>query len=154
MERKIFFKSPLGILEIKASSRGITFVGFVRKAEKTGEINGVLKKCLSQLKEYFSGKREIFNLPLDLKGMSWQKKVWQKIMNVPFGRTVFYGDFFGGKAARAVGSACAGNKILLIIPCHRVVGKNGLGGYSAGLWRKRRLLDFEKNKRFFKKSLI
>ncbi len=101
-----------------------------------------------QLLEYFSGKRRAFNLPLDLRGTAFQLAVWKELLNVQYGKTVSYGElalWIGKpKAARAVGAAVGANPIPIIIPCHRVIGKNGgLVGFGGGLELKRRLLAIE-----------
>lgn len=140
-----YFGSPIGLLKITASQKGISSVSFVKKKIRRGETPDILKKCKKQLDEYFSKKRKTFNLPLDLKGSAWQKKVWKRVQMIPFGKIVSYGNLFSDRRlARPVGVACKSNKIVIIIPCHRVVGKNSLGGYLAGIKRKKWLLDFEK----------
>lgn len=144
-EKRAYFKSPIGLLEITAREKGISSVSFAGKRTCKPEASSILKMCLKQLDEYFSGKRKIFSLPLNLEGSAWENLAWKKMRKIPFGKTVPYSQLFSGrKLARAVGLACRKNKIVIIIPCHRVVGKDGLGGYSAGLKRKKWLLNFEK----------
>lgn len=102
----------------------------------------------NQLEEYFEGKRVEFDLPLDLQGTDFQKRVWNELLTIPYGKTVSYkelsirlGDV---RAIRAVAAANGANPVSIIVPCHRVIGSDGsLTGYAGGLWRKRWLLDFE-----------
>ena len=105
---------------------------------------------ITQLAEYFSGARTVFELPLDLLGTPFQRTVWRALVEIPYGETVTYGELAQRlgrpSAARAVGLANGRNPIGIIVPCHRVVGANGdLTGYGGGLERKRRLLDFEQS---------
>lgn len=103
----------------------------------------------SQLAEYLSGKRQQFEIPYRSRGTPFQESVWTAIGAIPFGATASYRDIAkkvgNSKSARAVGAAAGRNPIPVIIPCHRVIGKNGsLTGYGGGLERKRVLLDLEK----------
>jgi len=144
-----FLESPVGVLKIEANEDKILSVLFANDKKKNARQPQVLKDCLKQLKEYFYEGRKKFALPLELAGTEWQKKVWQELNNIPFGKNLSYtelADKLGGKnLARAVASACAQNKILFVIPCHRVIGaKGGLTGYRGGLKHKKWLLDFEK----------
>lgn len=144
-----FLESPVGILKIEASQDKICSVLFSMEKKKNGRQPEVLKNCLKQLKEYFYHGRKDFSLPLHLPGTSWQKKVWHELLKTPFGKTSSYSELAeklgGKKMARAVASACAQNKLLFVIPCHRIIGhKGGLTGYSGGLKHKKWLLDFEK----------
>lgn len=101
-----------------------------------------------ELTEYFAGDRKGFEVPLDLKGTEFQEKVWQELLNIPFGQTISYEELAIriGKptAQRAVGLANGRNRVPIVVPCHRVIQKNGqLRGYGGGLWRKQFLLDLE-----------
>lgn len=101
-----------------------------------------------QLNEYFTGNRRKFNLPLLLNGSNFQIDVWQELLRIPYGEVVSYQDIACAidkpGAVRAVGAANKANPLPIIIPCHRVIGKDGeLTGYSGGLWRKRWLLELE-----------
>jgi O-6-methylguanine DNA methyltransferase len=143
-----FLESPVGILKIEASRDKIRSVLFSMEKKKNGRQPAVLKDCLKQLKEYFYEGRKHFSLPLELGGSAWQQRVWQELTNIPFGQTTSYSDLadkLGGKnMARAVASACAHNKLLFVIPCHRVIGAKGdITGYRGGLKHKKWLLDFE-----------
>lgn len=106
------------------------------------------RDAVAQLFEYFSGSRRQFDLPLDLRGTAFQLAVWEKLLGVPYGETISYGELALeiGKptAARAVGAAVGANPIPIIVPCHRVIGKTGgLVGFGGGLDLKRRLLALE-----------
>ncbi|MCK5147045.1 methylated-DNA--[protein]-cysteine S-methyltransferase [bacterium] len=103
-----------------------------------------------QLQAYFDSRLKIFDLPLILPGTDFQKMTWQGLMQIPYGETRSYQEqaaFIGRpKAVRAVASANGDNRIGIIIPCHRVIGKDGkLAGYGGGLWRKKRLLELERS---------
>jgi O-6-methylguanine DNA methyltransferase len=120
--------------------------------EQDGEVcrdeHPLLDKLKSELRDYFEGKRKSFSLPLAPKGTPFQKTVWQTLTRIPYGATVSYSTEASmlehPKAVRAVANANGKNKIAIIIPCHRVIAKNGgIGGYSGGLWRKEYLLALE-----------
>lgn len=110
--------------------------------------NSLLDEIEKQSNEYFSGNRREFDLPIDQKGTSFEKSVWNALMKIPYGKTRSYGEIAAmlrkPGAARAVGRANGLNYIPIIIPCHRVIEANGeLRGYGGGLWRKRFLLELE-----------
>jgi methylated-DNA-[protein]-cysteine S-methyltransferase len=142
----------LGLILIKADEKGITELTFYRSQDWSEEENEteLIKECKIQLQEYFKGERKEFNLPLSItSGTEFQRKVWKELEKIPFGETVSYQDIAvridKPKACRAVGGANNKNKIGIIIPCHRVVGKNGsLTGYAGGTDKKEYLLNLEK----------
>lgn len=108
----------------------------------------VLKKAAEQLADYFAGERTVFDLDLAMAGTPFQRRVWDALRDIPYGRTVSYGELAAAlgqpTASRAVGLANGRNPVGIIVPCHRVVGANGsLTGYGGGLERKRWLLGFE-----------
>lgn len=108
----------------------------------------VLKQAGVELQEYLAGKRTDFSVPLHRAGTDFQNEVWRQIARIPFGRTITYTELArrAGKpdAVRAAGTATGRNPLSLIVPCHRVVGKNGgMGGYAGGLSRKEHLLELE-----------
>lgn len=112
------------------------------------EITSLLEKCKSELKEYFDGRRKVFDLPLKMNGTEFQKKVWDKIARIEYGSTKTYGEIAkeigNEKVARAVGMAANKNPIQFVVPCHRVIGKNNkLVGYAGGLELKKNLLEME-----------
>jgi len=143
-----YYLSPIGLMEIKGTDKGIASVVFIDTV--TGVIPNppCLRECVTQLDEYFNKKRKKFSLDLDVSGSEFQVKVWKELLNIPFGKTTTYGDLaekIGEKeAVRAVGGANGKNRISIIVPCHRVIGNDGkLVGYAGGLWRKQWLLEFE-----------
>jgi methylated-DNA-[protein]-cysteine S-methyltransferase len=150
------YESPIGSIEIKAEGKGIVEVNFLEKSglvrPTSGSVSGepeMLRACLSQLDQYFRGKRTSFSLPLKLEGTAFEKKVWAALLQIPFGKTTTYGaiaaDLGNKRAGRAVGGANHRNPVSIIVPCHRVIGSDGrLTGYGGGLWRKEWLLDHEK----------
>jgi len=108
----------------------------------------LLDKAQSQLEEYFSGKRQAFDLPLAPEGTPFQRQAWQALLGIPYGRTISYQEqavqIGGARKTRAVGAANGKNPISIIVPCHRVIGKNGsLTGFAGGIERKRFLLQLE-----------
>lgn len=113
----------------------------------------VLKLTAEQLAEYFSGKRTVFTVPLAPKGTDFQKRIWQELLKIPYGETRTYGQIAAlagnPKAGRAVGMANHNNPVMILIPCHRVIGSNGkLTGYAGGLEKKEFLLELERKTRW------
>lgn len=153
----IFHNSPLGVLEISASEKGIVSLYFEGrspgvKSKPTEDplpiIKNLFSDCVKQLEEYFNRKRKEFSLPLDLQGTDFQKGVWSELLNIPFGKTISYlqlSQILGDRNfIRAVGGANGKNPVSIIVPCHRVIGANGkLVGYGGGMEKKKWLLDFE-----------
>jgi methylated-DNA-[protein]-cysteine S-methyltransferase len=150
MSAKYYYDSPIGILEISGTEEGVTGVHFVdKKVDPEPAIPLPLKDCYRQLYEYFVGDRKEFALKLQLEGTSFQKRVWNQLMKIPYGKTKSYKDVAKAirneKAVRAVGGANGKNSFAIIVPCHRVIAHDGtLGGYGGGLWRKEWLLEHEK----------
>jgi len=151
---RAFYKSKIGLLEVRGTEREVLSINFVkrkiRESAPKKKAPAVIKKCLCQLDDYFKGKRKKFSLKIRLEGTAFQKRVWRQLMKVPFGQTASYRDIARAvgnvKATRAVGGANHANPLGIIIPCHRIIGKDGkLVGYGAGLWRKEWLLNHEKN---------
>ena len=149
--------SPVGKLKLVANDTALVAVLWenenpkrVRLAELIEQTHHpVLLETQKQLTEYFAGKRQQFDLPLDFEGTEFQKKVWQALLSIPFGETRSYRDIAeqvgNVKAVRAVGAANGKNPISIIAPCHRVVGVNGkLVGFAGGLENKDILLKLEK----------
>lgn len=144
-----FYNSPIGIIKIVANDSYILSLDIVAKMTISAKKSKPLQLCLTQLNEYFTGKREKFDLPLKLEGTSFQKQVWQELSKIPFGKVISYKELAQRvgkpKAFRAVGNANGKNKFPIILPCHRVVASNGtLGGYGLGLPCKKKLLIHEK----------
>ena len=150
----VYYSSPVGILEIKSTESHITQLLFKESAKTSTEnIPAVMKECIRQLDEYFSGNRKDFTLPLALEGTNFQCSVWKALQTIPYGQTISYKQLAerveNPKACRAVGSANGRNPIAIIIPCHRVIAANGtLGGYAGGLDIKTILLTLEGVDRF------
>lgn len=148
----LYYPSPLGVLKISGNEKAVTAIGFHDKpGGVAAETSAVLHRCAQQLDEYFSGRRIAFSVPLAPEGTDFQKRIWQMVYAIPFGKTVSYLALARAagnqKLTRAVGGANGANRLPLLIPCHRVVGENGaLTGYAGGLWRKKWLLDFERKK--------
>jgi methylated-DNA-[protein]-cysteine S-methyltransferase len=149
-------ESPLGTLFLVGREKrllGVVFeknwVTFKKRFESLEEKETpVLKSTAKQLKEYFSGKRNTFDVPFELEGTEFQKKVWLSLAKIPFGKTRSYKEqaimVKSPKAVRAVGSANGMNPICIILPCHRVIGSDGsLTGYGGGVEKKRFLLELE-----------
>lgn len=152
-----YFECSLGLLEITATNDHVVSVLFWEERAGEENKNELTEKCEKQLREYFSGTRKNFDLPLSPAGTDFQKQVWKNLLDIPFGKTVSYLDIaliLGDKnATRAVGSANGQNPIGIIIPCHRVIGSDGkLTGYAGGLWRKEWLLNFENPNAFPKQT--
>ena len=136
-----FIKSPLGIAKIVGDDNGISIISILQEGEISSIIPNELKEATTQLQEYFEGKRTDFSFNLNPKGTDFQKKVWQELRNIPFGKTMSYLDLskkLGDvKAIRAVASANCKNPLWIVVPCHRVIGTDGsLTGYAGGLWRR------------------
>jgi methylated-DNA-[protein]-cysteine S-methyltransferase len=155
-----YFESPIGLIEIVGSATGVSALNFVEvggarsKRRGKGPLPEPLTDCRTQLDEYFRGDRRSFSIKLDLRGTDFQKRVWNKLRSVKFGRTTTYKALaaaVGNPAAtRAVGGANHRNPVSIIVPCHRVVGSDGrLTGYGGGLWRKDWLLRHEGHDRLF-----
>lgn len=151
--------SPVGPLTLRASGRGLT--GLYMHAHRHGPTDeeralwqrddAPFAAAHVQLGEYFAGQRTAFDLPLDFEGIGgtpFQRRVWTALAEIPYGKTISYGELarrIGQAAAvRAVGLANGRNPVSIIVPCHRVIGANGtLTGYGGGMDRKRALLDLE-----------
>lgn len=149
MSDKTYYHSPLGWVEIQASQDAITSLVFCNE-RKDNEHNdsAILADCVGQLEAYFTGQLTKFDIPVSQTGTEFQKKVWNVLMDIPFGTTVSYGDvakmLHHPQAVRAVGAANGKNKIWIIVPCHRVIGANGsMTGYTGGIERKKWLLNHE-----------
>jgi methylated-DNA-[protein]-cysteine S-methyltransferase len=147
-----YYESPIGLLRIGGTETYIAEIIFIDKQEqiKHGEpgISDVIHQCTEQLIEFFQGKRITFNVPIHQDGTDFQKRVWGKLTQINYGRTISYLDLAkqlgDEKVIRAAASTNGKNKISIIVPCHRVIGTNKtLTGYSGGLWRKKWLLQHE-----------
>ena len=144
------YTSPVGPLKIECSEDYIRAVIYINGEDAIiqQDEHSLLQSCVQQLDEYFSGTRKTFDLPIQQPGTTFQQKVWELLIQIPFGKTISYHDLskqYGDlKAIRAVASANGKNNLAIIIPCHRVIGSNqSLIGYSGGIWRKKWLLEHE-----------
>jgi AraC family transcriptional regulator of adaptative response/methylated-DNA-[protein]-cysteine methyltransferase len=137
------------MLEAQISTLGRLF----KRPVVPGE-NAVLQQIRGELKQYFAGHLRKFSVPLAFPGSEFQQRVWKGLLRIPYGSTLSYEALAekvkAPRAQRAVGHTNGLNRIAIVIPCHRVVNKDGkLGGYGGGLWRKRALLDLERGKRIY-----
>lgn len=171
-EKDIIYKktitTPLGDLIACTTKKGLCFLDFSDRKDFTklfhkmqGALNGIITdspigneekqimdSVVKELNEYFNGERKEFTIPLILIGTDFQKKVWQELLQIPYGKTISYlqeaNNIKQPKAFRAVANANGKNKISIIVPCHRVIANNGkLGGYGGGLDKKQYLLKLE-----------
>jgi len=146
--KKARIKTPLGIAELCGDSNGLASIKVLDDGSVTSEIPSELKTATEQLASYFRGELKEFSLKLNPKGTDFQKKVWKKLEEIPYGTTTSYlqlsRELGDEKAIRAVASANGKNPLWIIVPCHRVIGSDGsLTGYAGGLYRKKWLLDLE-----------
>ena len=161
------FESPIGTFIMGATDKGCCLFEF----EDRGGIDRIKQRILKrygftmvkgtnrfldhledEMRKYFEGRLRVFSISLDLKGTPFQRGVWEQVLNIPYGETRTYGDIAGlvGKpaAVRAVGRANGDNYIAIVVPCHRVIQPDGnLRGYGGGLWRKKHLLELERQNR-------
>lgn len=144
-----YIETPLGHAKIVGDDNGISAVSILDSKEELSEvIPESLLECATQLKAYFNDQLKTFDLKLNPEGTSFQKKVWQQLQLIPYGKSISYlelskqlGDV---KAIRAVANANGKNPLWIIVPCHRVIGTDGsLTGYAGGLHRKQWLLNHE-----------
>jgi O-6-methylguanine DNA methyltransferase len=150
MIRHGVYPCPLGTLVIGYTECKIVSVKLVSETNLPHRPSPLSDFAAGQIMEYFLGDRKDFDLPIGATGTPFQTAVWRQIRNIPYGQTHTYGQTAAAigspKAARAVGSACNRNSLWILIPCHRVVGKNGnLTGYAGGLTMKQALLELEQS---------
>lgn len=166
MVKNCLYDSPIGVLEISENNGKITCIRLLREGRDS--VSGInlqqgqqeqhslekqsrlLQEACRQLDEYFQRKREKFDLPIGYAGTLFQEKVWRELQNIPYGETRSYEDIAvkigSPKAVRAVGQTNNRNPILLLIPCHRVIHKNGdISGFACGIAAKKYLLDLERS---------
>lgn len=141
------FDSPVGTICIEDDGEAVTALYLGGDGLKDCD-SGLLDRTEQEIREYFDGKRKVFDIPLHLKGTEFQKKVWAALQEIPYGETRSYSELAamaGNPAAcRAVGGANHHNPVMILVPCHRVIGKNGdLTGFGGGLEVKKYLLDLE-----------
>ena len=148
-----FCSSPIGVLKIEATGKGICAIHFQKEkelsqAELSIPPHPLMQQAVRELGEYFNGDRRVFTLPLAPQGTPFQHSVWEALQKIPYGTTCSYGEIAAAignpKASRAVGMANNRNPLPILIPCHRVIGADGRRvGYGGGLDIKRKLLALE-----------
>lgn len=146
--KKYYYNSPIGIMEIICTENTLYSLKIIDKFDVSDKETYFSRNIKTQLEEYFLGKRKNFDININIQGTDFQKQVWQELQKIPFGKTQSYSEIaqlVGRKnAQRAVGSACNKNPIMIIIPCHRIISKNGnIGGFAYGNFIKQKLLELE-----------
>lgn len=146
----ITYKSPLGTIMLQSDENRLLSLDFTDQQEVIFSKNSILEQTVKELDEYFAGKRLEFTVPIHQEGTNFQVSVWKALTTIPYGEVKSYFDIAtqvgNPKAVRAVGMTNGRNPIGIIVPCHRVIGKNGkMVGYASGVWRKEWLLNHEKN---------
>ena len=149
MMETVYIQTPLGPAKIEGDEKGLNAITVLDASEEITEIiPEVLEDAVYQIQEYFEGERKAFDLNLNPQGTDFQNRVWEELLNIPFGKSLSYlelskklGDV---KAIRAVAAANGKNPLWIVVPCHRVIGSDGsLTGYAGGLHRKKWLLEHE-----------
>lgn len=163
MNHRVQMETPIGLLTIDANEDFVTHIALPTKgAERlatslgrrnsgssgNGQLPAPLVAAMAQLEEYFAGRRQCFDLPLELNGTDFQRSVWTELGEIPYGETISYAELAmmvgRPQAYRAVGQANGANPIPIVLPCHRVLASGGgIGGYGGGLTMKRQLLTLE-----------
>jgi methylated-DNA-[protein]-cysteine S-methyltransferase len=154
-----YFESPVGPLLLAGDDVALWHLRFAEVGRpavpeqdwNTSAAQGPLLAATRQLREYFQGRRTVFDLPLRPEGTAFQRNVWRTLEQIPYGATISYAELArrvgNPKAARAVGSANGRNPLAIVIPCHRVIAADGgLGGFGGGLQVKQQLLDLEQQR--------
>lgn len=139
--------TPIGKLVIKANDQKVYFVGFPENIADEGP-NEISECALEQFKAYFAGKFWLFDFPMKQFGTDFQQSVWKELTTIPAGKPISYARLSRNMnkplAIRAIASANGKNNLMIVVPCHRVIGSNGdLVGFGGGLWRKKWLLEHE-----------
>jgi methylated-DNA-[protein]-cysteine S-methyltransferase len=146
---KVVINSPLGFVLIEGNDNGISKISVTSdEAVLSVSIPELFNDVVKQLNEYFDGNRVDFQFKMNPIGTEFQKKVWEELLKIPYGKTVSYQEVTNNlgdpKAIRAVANANGKNPLWIVVPCHRVIGSDGsLTGYAGGLWRKKWLLEHE-----------
>jgi methylated-DNA-[protein]-cysteine S-methyltransferase len=144
--------TPVGCLRLRANASALTAIDFVGDGVSRSPAHPILAAAVAAIEDYFTGRSWIFDLPLALRGSPWQLRVWEALRRIPPGDTRTYGRLAAelGSGPRAVAAACRSNPIPIVVPCHRVVAAQGLGGYCGARERaaveiKHWLLEHERN---------
>lgn len=145
-----YSETQIGLLKITANDHSVCKIELNANRSEPENGNEITAECIKQLNEYFSGERIEFDIPVEPEGTDFQLKVWRALCSIPYGETRSYSGIAEAigkpEAQRAVGMANNKNPIPIIIPCHRVIGKNGsLTGYAGGIEMKKKLLEAEKH---------
>lgn len=152
MKHYLIFSSLIGNIMIVEQDNKIIQIKIIdEEVTLVNNINNILIKTKLELEEYFCGKRVDFDIPIKLKGSDFQIEVWNELLKIPYGEVRTYGEIAkligNPNASRAVGMACNKNPLMIVVPCHRVIGKNkNLVGYEYGIDVKQKLLDLESSK--------
>lgn len=149
MVKYAYYEIRYGILQIGYDDDVLTNIKVVKKYDGNNLRNELTDKTFNEINEYILGKRKSFDIPFKLNGSEFQMKVWNQLLNIPYGETTTYKEIAKSigneKAFRAVGMANNKNPLLIIVPCHRVIGSSGdLVGYAGGMEMKMDLLNIEK----------
>ena len=142
-------KNNKGVCSIEFSADEKKFTGMLKKVfdDDVRKSKDKLKNEIKQIQDYFGGKRKSFNMSVFLKGTKFQTKIWLEISKLKFGETISYSELAkrakSKRAARAAGSACGKNPVPIVIPCHRVLAKNSIGGFGGGIELKKKMLALE-----------
>ncbi len=152
MKEYAVMETPLGNVRAEAWDGYLVRLQFTDEAVTDTFLDGVLMDVRIQLGLYFQGKQDTFDIPVAFGGTDFQHQVWMEVNKIPFGETSTYEKIANNidrpSAVRAVGTAIGANPILIMLPCHRIVGKQGqLTGYAGGLWRKSKLLEMEQKEK-------
>lgn len=142
-----YYNSPIGLLQISADQRKLRGVALVESRTEEERPNFITEQAKAQLEEYFAGERTEFSLFFLYNGTDFQRQVWSKLSEIPYGKVVTYGQLAAAigqpTACRAVANAVGQNPYLILLPCHRVVASDGIGGFRAGVEAKKHLLTLE-----------
>lgn len=160
-----YYQSPVGLLRISGTDHYISEIHFIDHIEglQNERVNisdkPILIQCIEQLIQYFQGERRNFEFPIHQEGTVFQKRVWEELKGIPYGKTISYLELARGmgdpNVIRAAASANGKNNIAIVVPCHRVIGSNKeLVGYGGGLWRKKWLLEHEQKVKYGVQTLF
>jgi len=146
------YQTPLGKMEITANQQAVLSIHFVEQTKKV-KPNAITEAAKTQMLQYFAGDLEQFDMPMEPYGTDFQKQVWHALTSVDYGETCCYSDIANiisnPKAVRAVGAANGKNPMTIVVPCHRIIGRDGsLTGYASGMDKKAWLLNHEANTLF------
>ena len=144
----VVYQSPIGGIRISADDDAIIEAAFTKETKGIITYSALIQQCINELEAYFLGELKQFTIPLKLTGTDFQNRVWTELLKIPYGKTISYSELairLGDiKCIRAAGTANGKNKIPIIVPCHRVIGKDGnLVGFGGGLDKKEWLLKHE-----------